>query len=194
MPDDRRLSERLETLVRGSKWMMGVLTTVRACALPDWLVGAGALRDLVWDEMHAGFGPSRVKDVDVAFFDLHDLSPAREKAAEAVLQTHSPDVRWDVKNQAAVHLWYEGRFGVAVEPLTSAADGVGTWPETATAVALRLSADDRLEIVAPCGLDDLIGGMYRRNPRRVTVEEYRRRLQRKDIAQRWPRVRVVDPG
>lgn len=178
-------------LVRESPWMMGVLTAVRACALPDWLVGAGALRDLVWDEMHAGFDPARVKDVDVAFFDPHDLLRAREEAAEAALRASHPGVQWDVKNQAAVHLWYESRFGVAVEPLTSAADGVGTWPETATSVALRLHADDRLEIVAPCGLDDLLGGVCRRNPRRVTVEEYQRRLRRKDVVQRWPKVRVV---
>lgn len=191
MSEHRRLSGQLEMLVRGSPWMMGVLTAVRACALPDWLVGAGALRDLVWDEMHAGFDPARVKDVDVAFFDPHDLLRAREEAAEAALRASHLGVRWDVKNQAAVHLWYESRFGVAVEPLTSAADGVGTWPETATSVALRLHADDRLEIVAPCGLDDLLGGVCRRNPRRVTVEEYQRRLRRKDVVQRWPKVRVV---
>lgn len=189
---EHRLSEQLEKLVRGSPWMMGILTAVRACALPDWLVGAGALRDLVWGEMQGAFDPAQVKDVDVAFFDPYDLSPAREETAAAVLRSSRPDVRWDVKNQAAVHLWYESRFGVAVEPLISAADGVGTWPETATSVALRLQADDRLEIVAPCGLDDLLDGVYRRNPRRVTVEEYRRRLQRKNVAQRWPKVRVVD--
>ena len=191
MPDSR-LSGQLEKLVRGSPWMMGILTAVRASALPDWLAGAGALRDLVWDEMHAGFDPAQVKDVDVAFFDPDDLSPARDELAEAVLRSSRPDVRWDVKNQAAVHLWYESRFGVAVEPLTSVADGVGTWPETATSVGLRLQVDDRLEIVAPCGLDDLLGGVCRRNPRRVTTEEYRRRLQRKNVAQRWPKVRVVD--
>ena len=159
----------------------------------DWLVGGGALRDLGPDGMHTGFDPAQVKDVDVAFFYSWDLSPARDEAAEAVLQSSRPDVRWDVKNQAAVHLWYESRFGVAVDPLISAADGVGTWPETATSVGLRLQADDQLEIVAPCGLDDLLGGVCRRNPRRVTTEEYRRRLQRKNVAQRWPKVRVFDP-
>jgi uncharacterized protein len=42
-------------------------------------------------------------------------------------------VPWEAKNQAAVHLWYERRFGQAVGPLTSIAEAVATWPETVSA-------------------------------------------------------------
>ena len=77
------------------------------------------------------------------------------------------------------------------DPL-DAADGVATWPETATAVAVRLCVDDSLEVLAPCGVADLLGGVCRRNPRRVTVEEYQRRVVRKGVAQRWPKV-VFEP-
>jgi hypothetical protein len=49
------------------------------------------------------------------------------------------------------------------DPL-DAADGVATWPETATAVAVRLCVDDSLEVLAPCGVADLLGGVCRRNP------------------------------
>jgi hypothetical protein len=87
---------------------------------------------------------------------------------------------------------YPEAFGVAVAPLTSSTDAVGTWPETATAVAVRLLPDDSVRVVAPCGLDDLFGLVCRRNPRRVTVEEYRRRVQSKRIAERWPMVTIVD--
>jgi uncharacterized protein len=76
-------------------------------------------------------------------------------------------------------------------PLRSDADGVATWPESATAVAVRLLPDDRIQVVAPCGLDDLFGLVCRRNPRRVTLAHYRRRLRDKRIAARWPRVRVL---
>jgi hypothetical protein len=68
---------------------------------------------------------------------------------------------------------------------------LATWPETATAVAVRLLADDRIEVVAPCGLEDLFGLVCRRNPRRVTVEHYRQRVHDKRIAERWPRVEVL---
>ena len=78
-----------------------------------------------------------------------------------------------------------------VARLRSAADGVATWPETATAVAVRLHADDRLETVAPCGLEDLFNLVCRRNPRRVTVDHYHRRVRDKRIAERWPEVEIV---
>jgi ribosomal protein S18 acetylase RimI-like enzyme len=77
--------------------------------------------------------------------------------------------------------------GVEVEPLISCADGVAIWPETATAVGVR----DTIEVVAPNGLRDLFGMICRRNPRRVTRDEYHRRIQSKPIATRWPGVLVL---
>jgi hypothetical protein len=115
----------------------------------------------------------------------------------AVRDVDPPDwlagVPWDAKNQAAVHRWYGRVFGAEVPPLASAADGVATWPETATAVAVRLDDGDELRVVAPCGLEDLFALVCRRNPRRVSVDQYRRRLREKRVAERWPKVTIVDP-
>jgi hypothetical protein len=147
----------------------------------------------VWDNRHGGFVPTRVKGVDVAFFDPNDVRPERDRVIEDELRRLLPTVRWDAKNQAAVHLWYERRFGVSVQPLRSIAEGIGTWPETATAVALQLRHGAQLAIVAPCGLSDLLNGICRRNSRGVSVTEYRRRIAAKGIAQRWPQVRIIDP-
>jgi uncharacterized protein len=185
------LADELEGIIRGSAWFMQVLEAARACDPPDWWVGAGVLRDLVWDGLHGGFDPARVKDVDLAFFDPGDLSRARDLAVEQDLIARLPSVRWDAKNQAAVHTWYARRFGFAVEPLGSAAAGVATWPETATAVAVRLHHDGELELTAPWGLHDLLRGVCRRNPTRVSLDEYHRRLAAKQVATRWPRVQII---
>ena len=58
-------------------------------------------------------------------------------------------------------------------------------------VGLRLKRDDSLRVVAPYGLDDLLGLVHRHNPRRASVEIYEQRLASKRIAERWPRVRIV---
>jgi uncharacterized protein len=191
-PDDA--TARFEAIVRSTGWLMAALRAAREADPPDWLVGAGALRTAVWDRLHGHQTPTALADVDLVFFDPEDLTPEREDRVAAQLRAALPGVPWDVKNQAAVHLWYPRRFGFEVEPLRSSADGVATWPETATAVAVRLAADDRLDVVAPCGLDDLLGLVHRRNPRRVSVAEYERRLAAKRIAERWPRVRIVPAG
>lgn len=85
-------------------------------------------------------------------------------------------------------------FGAGpVDALRSVAEAVTTWPETATAVAVRLDAAGTLHVCAPLGLDDLLDGIWRRNPRRVTVKLSRARLARHDPGRRWPKVRVLPP-
>jgi hypothetical protein len=150
---------------------MRILETVRDADVPDAWVGAGVLRDLVWN--------SPPRDVDVAFFDTSDLSRANDLRVTGLLHRRRPDVPWEAKNQAAVHTWYAEKFGgVEVEPLTSIHDAVSTWPETATAVAVRLKGDGSIEVCAPFGLADLFGRVWRRNPRRISVEQSRVRLAR----------------
>src|SRR4051794_3417334 len=188
------LDSRLIELVRSSPLLMRALRAARTVDPPDWLVGAGVIRDLVWDHLHQVRQPTAPKDVDLVFFDPASMGRHREQGVLAAVSAEAPDIGWDVKNQAAVHLWYEQVFGVEVEPLTSSVDAVATWPETATAVAIRLTTDDRIEVIAPYGLEDLFGMVCRRNPRRVTIDEYQRRIQSKSIATRWSRVRVVLEG
>jgi hypothetical protein len=184
--------EQLRELVRGSVWFMQILRAVRYCDPPNWLVGGGVIRNLVWNRAHGYADATYVKDVDVVFFDAEDLNPERERAFEQGLLARCPDVPWDAKNQAAVHLWYEEKFGYAVPPLSSSEEGVGANPETATSVGVRLLADDELYIVAPLGLDNLFELVLRRNPRRVTPEIFRKRLVDKGIREKWPKVRIVD--
>jgi len=104
-----------------------------------------------------------VKDVDLAFFDASDLTPERDTEVEVALHRRLPTVPWEA-----------------------------TWPETATSVAVRLDANNDLQVTAPCGLDDLLNGVCRRNPRRVSVDEYHRRLEAKQVLTRWPRNRRRD--
>jgi uncharacterized protein len=173
--------------------MMGVLGTVRESGLPDAWVGAGALRDLVWGEFFgSGFDPAAVRDVDVAYFDPDDLSRDRDERATAALALLWPDPAWEAINQAAVHTWYANRFGGPVPPpLRSITEAIATWPETATSVAIRLDRAGDIEICAPYGLDDLLSGVWRRNPGRVSLQRSRERLARHRPAERWPGVTVV---
>jgi hypothetical protein len=202
MPDDaapqgeasaeRAYSERLIAIIHSNHAFMHIFEAVRDCDPPDWLVGAGVLRDLVWDHLHASLVPTRHRDVDVAFFDPADLSSDRDRQVETQLSRRLPGVPWQARNQAAVHLWYEERFGYAVPAVRSSAEGVATWPETVTSIAVRLRGESEIDVVAPLGLSDMFEMVLRRNPRRVSVEEYRRRAREKRILERWPQVRFVD--
>ncbi len=186
------LEARLVALISCSSVLMRALRVARTVDPPDWLIGAGAIRDRVWDSLHGLTQPPPSRDVDLAFFDPAALGSERERGVQREVSTRAPDICWDVTNQAAVHLWHQQVFGIEVQPLCSCADAVATWPETATAIGVRLAADDSIEVVAPYGLEDLFGLICRRNPRRVTCEQYRRRVESKHVATRWPRVRILD--
>ena len=184
--------DRLAALVRGTPWFMAALRAGRALGLARWCIGAGALRNLVWDALH-GQPPSAPADVDLAYFCAQDLSPARDAELQRQLAQALPGLPWEVTNQAGVHLWFEACFGHAVAPLASLEDAVASWPELATAVGVWLDDRDTLHVIAPHGLGDLLGMRIRRNPVRVSVQTYRERCQSKRYVERWPRV-VVEPA
>jgi hypothetical protein len=186
-------ANRLGELLAGEPWMVDVLDAVAASGLPEAWIGAGVIRDLVWGRYHGRFDPGTVKDVDVAYFDADDLTMERDLAAVDLLRRIGTGIPWEATNQAAVHVWYHQYFGgPPVESFATVHDAVATWPETATCVAVRHGADGT-EVCAPHGVADLLDGVWRVNPMRVTPAISRARLARQRVGVRWPRVRVVLP-
>jgi len=164
---------------------MSVLRTVRALALPDWAIGAGFVRNAVWDRLHGFAESTPLDDVDVLYFDRTDQSKAAERAFEAQLAAAMPTVPWSVRNQARMHLRNGDR------PYADTEDALRYWLETATCVAVRLERDDSLTVIAPYGLDDLLGLRSSPTPRgRERHDAYRARMREKNWPARWPRVHV----
>ena len=170
---------------------MSALRAVRGLGLASWCIGAGAVRNLVWDELHEHRTRSALADVDVAYYDASSIGPERDRELQAGLAAICPGLPWEVTNQAGVHQWFEGHFGHPVAPLLSLEEAVASWPEFATSIGLVLGHDDTIRVIAPHGLEDLFAMTVRRNPTRVSVETYRQRVEQKRYAERWPKVTVV---
>lgn len=58
----------------------------------------------------------------------------------------------------------------------------------ATAVVVQLDVHDQIVVCASHGLDDLLDGVWRRNPIWISREKSRQRLARHRPAERWPGV------
>jgi len=188
---ESRRHDHLTALARESRWIMDALFAVRSLGLSSWCIGAGAVRNLVWDALHDRTEPSELADIDVAYFDAGCLASQQDKDLQAQLAAALPGLPWEVTNQAAVHLWFEGYFGHPVPPLESLEDAVASWPEYASSVGLRLERNDSITVIAPHGLEDLFACVVRRNPVRVSINTYRQRVEQKRYAARWPGVRVL---
>ncbi len=164
-----RVTELVDPL-RGCAWFVSVLGVANRVDPPDWWISAGVIRDIIWyGRFGSRFDPAAVKDIDLGFFDPDNLSPSRDHDVEAALRALDSSLVWDAKNQAAVHLWYPRRFGIEVDPFSSASEAVATFPEYCTCVGVRWSPRAGWDVAAPYGLDDLLDGVWRRNPIRVTT-------------------------
>ncbi len=91
-------TQELTRLIRSDPWFMKVLETVRQCNLPDWLVGAGVIRTIVWDHLHGFLEPTPLADVDVIFFDASNLSSERDRAIQEQLAALLANVPWEATN------------------------------------------------------------------------------------------------
>jgi hypothetical protein len=147
----------LERVIRAEPVLTAVLEGLRDLALPDsWLV-SGAIYNSVWNALTGRAPMTGVKDIDVFYFDSADLS---YEAEDRVIQqgllafAHLP-LPVEIRNQARVHLWYEGHFGQPYAPLGSAREGIDRFACTTHAIGARLTDTGGLEAYAPYGLDDV---------------------------------------
>ena len=190
--EGRLFTQQLTEIIRSTAWLMDLLKAAREFDLPNWFIGAGAVRNTVWDRLH-GF-PSAVScsDVDLIYFSPIEEPIESDEALQERLTRMTPGIFREVTNQALVHKWYEQELGLQIIPFTSSEDGVGTWPETATAVGVRLERDDQLTIVAPCGLTDLFTLNLRWNSRQASLRTFSQRVKDKQFLSRWPLLKLIE--
>ena len=187
---DGNLERRLIDHVLGCDALLRVLSAAEEMAFPDWYVVAGALAQSVWNTT-LGHAPLHdVDDVDVVYFDSHDLTEATERSHEAALAKRLSGIgtRIDAKNQARVHLWYEKRFGYGLRPYRSTREAITTFPFTATSVGVT-RAGEAIRVFAPFGLDDLFNLTVRANRTQITPETYAAKAAR--VRMRWPEVTIL---
>ncbi|WP_310550062.1 nucleotidyltransferase family protein [Paenibacillus glufosinatiresistens] len=163
------------------------LEAVDKLRLPEGCIAAGYLRSLVWDELHGFIRRTVPEDIDVLYYDPLHPEEAEEKKLDARLRQLRPCLNWSCKNQARMHLV----SGSSPYPSIEAA--MREWPETATAVAVRLDGNGRMTVIAPYGLSDLMNGRVRPSPGCRDRELCRRRMEAKRWLDRWPKLRLEDP-
>jgi uncharacterized protein len=172
-------------LIKSDPWMMDVLHEAEKLNLKDWMIGAGFLRNKVWDYLHAINRDSvDTNDIDLVYFDASDVS----EAIDHVLSEKMSGIlglRWEIKNQAYMHTRHNH------EAYHSTAEGISHWVETATCVAVTLKAGEPT-IVAPHGIDDLVNLIVRPTPTRFdNLELFYKRIQDKQWLLKWPNLKVI---
>lgn len=169
---------------------MKALYAVQALKLSDGWIGAGFVRDAVWDHLH-GYGQRPVSgDVDVVWFDSERCDSAYDSYLEEKLSQQFSVFDWSVKNQARMHQHNSDSSYISTE------DALLYWPETATAIAVRLGEKDLIDIIAPYGLDDLFEQCLRPTPtfEREKFDVFKQRVATKRWVERYPKLQLIVPA
>lgn len=175
-------------MIAHDPWMMEVLEAAQSLGLPDWWVCAGFVRSKIWDVHHGFEERTPLGDVDVIYFDASDLDEQAEKRLEKRLQVILPGLPWSVKNQARMHLLNGS------PPYLSSVDAISKFPETATALGVKLDRQGTLHLTAPLGLEDALHMQIKPTPTfqhdAALMKVYRRRVKQKGWMAKWPEVKV----
>ena len=177
----------IKDLVLKDEWMMKVLRAAEVLELPDWWIGAGFLRNKVWDALE-GLETGKSRDVDLVYFNPDDAQAETDWDYDEYMKKEYPFADWEVRNQVRMH------YVNNAEPYTSTADGISNWVETATCVAVRLKGDEP-ELLFCHGTSDLLGLVARPIEAFRTLEllpVFRKRVAEKKWRERWPHLQVVE--
>lgn len=181
--------EDIIALIRADEWMMDILRAARSLQLPDWWVCAGFVRSKIWDTLHEYEERTPLSDIDVIYFDASNVNEDIEKRLEEQLLQIMPNLPWSVKNQARMHVLNDN------PPYSSSTDAMSKFPETATALGVRLDDQDHVQLAAPCGIDDVLQIFIRPTPyfleNKHLAAIYDKRIVQKNFKGKWNKVTVI---
>ena len=74
--------QKTTSLLLNDTFRMNCLRAAREIALPDWYLGAGFLRNAIWDHLHQKHEMTPLNDVDLVYFDPENDPEQEAIAAE----------------------------------------------------------------------------------------------------------------
>ncbi len=176
-------------LIQEDKWMMELLKSAKSLKLPDWWICAGFVRSKIWDVLHGFDERTTIPDIDVIYYDRTNSEKSMEKEYEEALKRLLPTIPWSVKNQARMHSVNN------VSPYTSSIDAISRFPETATALGVKLDDRDNVILTAPHGIDDVVNLRVKPTPyfceQKEQMKIYEERIREKNWRAVWDKVEII---
>lgn len=173
-------------LIESDPWMMNIIRVAADLDLPDWVIGAGFVRNKVWDHLH-GYSRAEVDtaDIDLVYYDPFGNDEQADEELSRQLKERT-GIAWEVVNQFYAHKWNN------LPPYGSIANAIAEWPETATGIGVRIEKGG-LKLLAPHGINDLVNLIVRPSPTfQEGIERVKERAQKKQWFKKWPKLRFAD--
>lgn len=105
-----------------------------------------------------------------------------------MLRNILPNVPWSVKNEARMHIAND------IPPYSSPVDAISKFPETVTALGVKLDEQESVILTAPCGINDVINLELKPTPYFIENEDlafiYKERIIKKNWKGTWNKIKV----
>ena len=171
-------------LINQDPTRLKALSCVKRLNLPQCYLAAGFVRNLVWDYLHSKSENTHLNDVDVVYFNENETQADMYKEYEYQLTQLMPELNWQVRNQAVMHIRNEDN------PYKSTLDAMSYWPEKETALAVRKLDDNEFECITAFGFESLFNFCITHNPKRKKYV-FEHRISSKGWLNIWPNLTVV---
>ncbi len=173
-------------LIQGDKKMMDIIDLASSLNLRDWIIGAGFVRNKVWDHLH-GIKKEGVEthDIDLVYFDPNGNNESEDDKLSERLKEKT-GINWELVNESYAHVWKD------LPPYSSTEDAIAHWPETATSIGITLDNEKKLKLIAPYGIDDLVNLRVRMSPQFPEgIEMVMERIKNKKWLEKWPKLIII---
>jgi hypothetical protein len=172
-------------IIKEDEWMMEILQKARSLNFPDWMIGAGFVRNKVWDFLHGlNHKEVRTPDIDLIYFDKNGNNEEEDITLSKKLSQET-GITWEIVNQTYSHEWHNRA------PYKNTTEALADWVETATCVAVSLDENDNLKLHAPHGIDDLVNLIVRRNDSCSDSASYEKRIESKGWKEKWSKLKIL---
>ncbi len=172
-------------LIKKDRSMMDVLEKAEKLNLPNWLIGAGFVRNKIWNYL-SGRETENIDatDIDLVYFD--PTTSNEQKRDELLMEKLNEEtgLDWELRNNA-----YNYKSDTR-SIYTSREDVIAHWPETVTAIGVTIE-NGNLKLITPYGTEDLVNFIVRPSPKyKDGVERIRERIAKKKWLEKWPNLRL----
>jgi hypothetical protein len=179
----------IHDIIKISTKVYQVISTLSKFKLNNAYIAAGCISHTIWNYQLGYEIDYGLSDIDIIYFDNTDLSKDSELFIENSINNFYKDIgiKIDVTNEARVHLWYHSKHGIHIPPYTSSESAINSWiPATAVGVNLE---NDRFNVYAPYGLNDMFGRVIRPNKSLATKEHFEEKA--KKWKSKWNDVIII---
>ncbi|ETA74442.1 nucleotidyltransferase family protein [Ligilactobacillus equi] len=177
----------LQKLLISTPNLQEIFTILRNNGLQEAYLCAGWVRNLVWNNLNQ-LEPTYLQDNLDIYYKKNSETAEEHQILTTKLNTHHAKYLWDLHNLASPRPHYS-----KIPQGDSIQEVLTKFPETCSAVGIRLQTNGQFEILAPYGLADLFELKVKPTPVFLATNSmtaFNERIKRKRWTQRWPKLKI----